>query len=112
MPTLQELETPIDKRIVEEVIALTPETWTAARLEVTYSQDGEIERYSHVISSLEDHGEPVVPSDELFDLTRELGVLFRRYGKHWRKATYVARLENGGGWKYSVDFEYSQTEAG
>ncbi len=106
MPTLQELETPIDKRIVEEIIALTPETWTAARLEVTYSRDEGIERYSHVISSMGDHEEPVVPSDELFDLTRELGVLFRRYGKHWRRATYVVRLEDGDRWKYSVDFEY------
>lgn len=103
---LQEEEASIDEEIVNELIELTPEPWHSAALEVTYSTENGVEKYAHVISSLEGHKEPVFPSDKLYAATRELGLLFRRHGKQWRQARYEIRLQQDDSWKYTVDFEY------
>lgn len=102
----QEEEAPIDEAIVNEVVELTPEWWRSVALEVTYSTENGIERYAHVISSLEGHKEPVVPSDKLYAATHDLGLLFRSHGKQWKRARYELRLQDDGSWKYAVDFEY------
>ena len=106
MAALQEEETPIDKAIVDELVTLTPEWWGAAVLTIEYSKDGDVEKYSHEISSPEGHKEPVTPSEELFDLTHRLGLLFRRHGKQWKRATYRANAGRDETWRYTVDFEY------
>ncbi|MEW6363638.1 MAG: hypothetical protein AB1714_03250 [Acidobacteriota bacterium] len=103
---LQEEEAPIDEAIVNEVVELTPEWWRSAALEVTYSSEDGIEKYAHVISSLDGHKEPVVPSDKLYAATHDLGSLFRRDGKHWKRVRYEIRLQDDGSWKYTVAFEY------
>jgi hypothetical protein len=86
--------------------SLTPESWNSVALDLSYSVSEGIERYSHVISSLDGHKEPVVPSDELHAATHNLGRLFERHGKHWRAARYEMRLQGDGSWKYVVRFDY------
>lgn len=106
MGQLQEEETPIDREIVSELIALTPDSWQQAKLEVTYLMDGAVERYAHAISSPEGRREIIEASEKLFDATYRLGTLFQRHGRHWRKVTYTARLSDAGDCDYTVDFEY------
>lgn len=103
---LQDEEGPLDEAIVNEVVELTPQWWRAVALDVSYSADGGIEKYSHVISSLDGHKEPVFPSDRLYAATHELGLLFRRHGTQWKRARYELRLQDDGSWKYNVTFEY------
>ena len=103
---LQEEETPIDQEIVNELVELTPESWKAAVLEVSFSDDGGVERYEHIISSPEGHKEPIDPSAELLDATYRLGQVFRRHGRHWKTAKYAINLKQDGNWKYTVDFSY------
>ena len=103
---LQDAETPIDQEIVREVVELTPPSWRAAILEVTHVVESGVERTAHVIFSPEGHGEPVVPSETLFDATHRLGALFASFGRHWRKATYRIDVLEDGSAKYEVHFEY------
>jgi hypothetical protein len=103
---LKEEETPIDQEIVNELVELTPEWWKAAVLDVTFSEDGGVERYEHVISSPEGHKEPVDSSAELLDATYRLGQVFRRHGRHWKTAKYAIYLKQDNSWKYTVDFSY------
>jgi hypothetical protein len=104
--TLQEEEAAIDQQIADELVELTPESWRSASIEVTYSTRDGVEKYSHVISSPEGNKEPIDPSERLFALTHQLGQLFRRHGKHWKRAKYEVRLQEDGDWKYTVDFDY------
>jgi hypothetical protein len=103
---LKEEETPIDQEIVNELVELTPEWWKAVVLDVTFSEDGGVERYEHVISSPEGHKEPVDPSAELLDATYRLGQVFRRHGRHWKTAKYAINLKQDNSWKYTVAFSY------
>ena|SRR6185503_6142293 len=103
---LQEEETRIDEAIVNELVKLTPQWWRAASLDVTYSTESGVEKYAHVISSLEGHKEAVFPSDKLYAETHALGLLFRRHGQQWKRARYEIRLQDDGSWKYTVDFAY------
>jgi hypothetical protein len=103
---LQQAETPIDQAIVNELIALTPEWWKTALLEVTHSSEAGIEKMSHIISSPEGHRDIVTASDELFQATYNLATLFKKNGSIWKKATYRASIEKDGTWTYTVDFEY------
>jgi hypothetical protein len=103
---LQQEQTPIDEAIVTEIVELTPQWWRAIAFDVAYSTEGGIDRYAHAISSLDGYKEPVFPSDKLFAATNELGSLFRRHGRQWRRARYEIRLQDDGSWKYMVAFEY------
>ena len=106
IPNLQREETPLDQEIVREVIALTPDSWRAATLEVTYSEEDGVQRYAHVISSPEGHKAPIMPSEALFDATHRLGLLFERHGRRWRAVTYRVDLEDDGELRYVADFSY------
>jgi hypothetical protein len=103
---LQSEETPIDQVIVQELVALTPESWRSIQLEVTDTSDANVQKHSHQIKSLEGYHEPVQPSDPLFDATYRLWTLFKQYGRGWRKATYRVNVEGDGAIQYTVDFEY------
>jgi hypothetical protein len=103
---LQREEEPIDREIVREVIALTPETWRALELRVECSERDGIQSCSHVITSCEGRGEPVFPSDALFDATRRLGALFERHGRRWRTVTYRIELGEGDEARYTACFTY------
>ncbi len=97
---------PINDAIVNELIALTPEWWHAIVLDVTYSIESDTEGYEHVISSPEGHREPIMPSDRLFELTYELGQLFRRYSRHWTAAKYTVQWQEGEIWNSKANFTY------
>ena len=103
---LQDEETAIDQEIVNELVELTPDWWKAAVLHVTFSNEGGIERYEHVISSPEGHKEPIDPPTKLLDATYRLGQVFHRHGRHWKTATYTIELKPDGSWKYTVNFGY------
>lgn len=105
--SLQEEEQPIDQEIANELIALTPESWRAAVLEVTCEADpGGGEGYSHEIYSPEQRREQVEPSEELFLATRRLGLLFQKHGHQWKRVRYTVRQQKDGSWKYSAAFDY------
>lgn len=104
--SLQREEESIDREIVREVIALTPETWRAFELEVECSERDGIQSCSHTITSCEGRGEPVVPSDALFDATHRLGALFERHGRRWRSVTYRIELGAEDEARYTARFTY------
>jgi hypothetical protein len=107
MPTLQELERPIDEAIVDQLVQATPEWWKAAVLEVTRSvKANEVEGFAHLVTSPEGHRDVVQATDEIFELTLRLADLFKRFGKPWKKVVYSIRQNDAGGWSYSADFEY------
>jgi hypothetical protein len=104
--SLQAEEGPLDEEIAGEIIELTPESWRSAVLEVAYEVEAGIDRYSHVITSPEGHLEPIVPSEKLFDATHRLGLLFRKHGRHWRRAFYRVDIREDGTSTYVATFEY------
>jgi len=105
--SLQEEQQPIDQEIANELIALTPESWRAAVLEVTYEKDPSgSEGYSHEIYSPERRREQVEPSEELFLATRRLGLLFQKHGHQWKRARYALEQQEDGTWKSSARFDY------
>ena len=107
MPTLQELERPIDEAIVDQLVQATPEWWKSAILEVTRSTKADdIEGFAHLITSPDGHRDLVQATDEIFELTLQLADLFTKFGKPWRKVVYSIRQNPEGGWRYSADFEY------
>jgi hypothetical protein len=105
-PQLQIEETAIDRAIVNEVVALTPEWWKSAILEVALTEENDIVKMRHAIYSSE-NDDQVVASDELMQLTYELAELFRRYDAKWTKVKYNIVLQSDESWKYTVDFSYS-----
>jgi hypothetical protein len=100
---LQAEQAPIDRAIVEELISLVPEAWTSAVLEVRRSSD---DTYEHDITSPERKRGIVMVSDMLFMKTRELSLLFERYGAPFARVRYRVDRLKGGNWKFKADFEY------
>ncbi len=103
---LQSEETPLDQEIAQELVALTPENWRSICLEITDTSDANVQRHSHQIISLEGYRGVVRPSDALYDATYKLWLLFKKYGRGWRKATYRVNVEKDGSIRYTVDFGY------
>ena len=90
MPSLQELERPIDEAIANALIGVTPETWRLARLEVTRSDKANgVQGFEHVITSPEGHRDIVQADDKMFELTFKLADLFEKFGKPWKKVIYT-----------------------
>jgi hypothetical protein len=101
---IQAEQAPIDRAITEELISLLPEAWNSAVLEVRRGSDGE--SYEHEVTSPEKKRGVVMVSDLLFMKTRELALLFERYGAPFARIRYrVDRLKDGN-WKFKADFEY------
>ena len=65
MPTLQELEGPIERRIASALIEATPDSWQQARLEVEVSEEGGVLGMPHTILSPEGWREVVGATDEI-----------------------------------------------
>ena len=90
------------------LIEATPETWDSATLELAV--DPEAEKFGHeglihCIRGPEGATEVVCPTDEVYDATRRLELLFRTANEMWKRATVRVRLE-GEKWKFVSDFEY------
>jgi hypothetical protein len=107
MPTLQELERPIDEAIVNQLVQATPEWWNSAVLEVTRSvKPNDVEGIAHLISSPEGHRDVVQATETNIELTFQLADLFASFGKPWRSVVYSIRQNSTGGWQYTADFRY------
>jgi hypothetical protein len=105
--TLEEEQLPIDKEIVDAAIISTPEDWTQIELKVEriiHGDDRESHRYT--LTRLDGSPKTATPSDELFEATRKLDRLFKRYALPWKSVRYVIRPEPGGSCTYTADFEY------
>jgi hypothetical protein len=107
LSTLQEQQGPIDRLIVSELIAATPEWWNSATYEIErFVEAGNIEKYRQVITSPEKHRDIVSPTEELYNAVIQLADIFKERGEVWRKATYKIELLPDNSWKYNVKFDY------
>ena len=68
---LQMKHAPIDRNIVSELIESTPETWNAIELLVERSTEQGNEKLSVEISSPDGETDPVMPTDEIFELLKK-----------------------------------------
>ena len=103
-----ELQTPLHQKIGDELITLTPDHWRYVRLRLVRLPEGEPNAgcLKHIIESAEGHPEVVVPDDDLFALTHELDLLFRKYGAVLKHAVYQVREEGPDNWRVVADFSY------
>jgi len=93
--------------IGNELIALTPDSWQDILLEVVVNVSGSgILGMSHEITSPEGYRSPIMPSDELFDLTHKLLILFQEHGKAWKQIRFEVWQVPGESWRYKCDFTY------
>ncbi|WP_044871454.1 hypothetical protein [Pseudomonas sp. LFM046] len=76
MRTLQELQAPIDRKIVEELITATPETWNSAEMIVSREQTGAQGRMTIVISNPEGKRDLIGPTDEIYEGLYQLSDVF------------------------------------
>jgi hypothetical protein len=102
--TLQDEETPIDREIVNAIVALAPATWDRAVLEVEYSVDDHVEGFDHVLYNPDGERDLVEPTDMIYDATLRLQELFRKYGGCWSRVRYEVTIEEDGV-QYKVRFE-------
>ena len=103
---LQEKQAPIDRAIVEALIAATPETWNSALMVVERRDEGPNEKMSIEITSPERHKDLVGPTDEIYEGLYRLSDCFRKQGKVWRAVRYQVNLAPTGDWKFEVSFEF------
>ena len=103
---LQEQQAPIDRRIISALIEATPETWNAAEMSVTRSDDGTNEKLAIEIASPEGHTEMVGATEEIYQAIYDLSDCFRGFGKIWKEARYVAALNGSNDWQYEASFTY------
>lgn len=106
MPTLQELQAPIDRLIVEELVAATPEHWNSAVMTVERHVHGGKEKLAIAISSPEDHREVVSATHELIEALYQLVRCFSQKGKTWTKVQYIISLGPNDTWKFEANFDY------
>lgn len=103
---LQQEETPLDTKVVNALIAATPEWWNTATLDVErVTRDGRDSlRFS--IKSPEGHRDYVEPPEEIYTTVQELSELFQRHNHFWQQVKYTVTLQEDGDWKYTVEFTY------
>ena len=106
MQSLQEQQAPIDRQIVEALIAATPETWNSAEMVVERQQAGSQEKMVIVISSPDGHKDLIGPTDDIYEALYKLSDVFLKAGKPWTKVEYWVGLDDQGQWKYRVQFSY------
>ncbi len=107
MPTLRELQAPIDAAIVNAMIESTPGTWQQIVLTLVRAPGQTcVGNFTHELSSPEGHA-PVGPTDSLFDATYRLDELLQRAeGGLLSKAVYIAKSV-GGSWSFHAEFQYA-----
>src|SRR5258708_6706010 len=107
---LEERQGQLHKAIVNEIIALTPEWWNAAILTVSVeSKEGAVSM-PHEFRSPEGHSEPIMPSDDLFTMTRQLLLLFEEFGQPWTKLRYSVSSIPDGNWRWQCEFTYGDSK--
>jgi hypothetical protein len=107
MPTLQELERPIDEAMADQLIQATPEWWKAAVLEIKQSTLAKnAQSFEYEIRSPEGHPEFVHPTEEIFELGSRLSDLFAKAGHPWSRVVYTVHQTSALDWQYRVEFTY------
>ena len=107
MASLQELQQPIDRAIVDAMIESTPETWRSIVLTLERaSSNSDIGAFRHELSSPEVHP-PVGGAPSLFEATYRLDILLRTHGGVLRRAVYRATKKDDT-WSWSADYEYDE----
>ena len=105
MPTLQQLEEPIERRIASALIEATPDSWRKARLEVEVKEEAGVLGMPHTILSPEGRREVVAATDDISSATFELRELFKKHGKAWRRLVFEI-IEEEGRWRYVANYDY------
>lgn len=98
----QKQQSEIYPDIARELISSTPEHWNSAILVLEESNDS----VAHSIISDENHKDVVTPSMELFETTRRLELLFKKYNTMFKKASFRVWLNEEENWQFNVDYEY------
>ncbi len=106
MPSLQELQGPIDARIVEAVLAVAPESWTRIALKLETVADGGRANLAHELWNLADEKQSATPDDELYAATRELYQAYVQHGTPWKVALYVVTVDDDGGARFQARYSY------
>jgi hypothetical protein len=106
MATLQDKQAPIDRQLIEALIAATPESWDAADMVAERRREGDVEKMAITITNPHGRKELVGATDDIYEGLYRLSDLFARHGQVWRRVRYSIGLDDRGAWKYEADFEY------
>jgi hypothetical protein len=105
--SLQDRQAPIERRIVEALIAATPQDWDAIELMVAREDSGpEDESLAVRIHRPDTPGAFSAPTVELLEALSDLSDAFHDAGQPWREAIYQVRSDAGGDWRYEARFKY------
>ncbi|HUG66413.1 MAG TPA: hypothetical protein VMM76_01600 [Pirellulaceae bacterium] len=89
--------------LVNELIALTPETMTEIQFQIAATEDGGAD-----IGLLENHPDAtkVTLSDAVYSAASHYLPLIKQYVPGWTRSLIILR-ESGDGWKVAVHFEHA-----
>jgi hypothetical protein len=108
MQAMIERQAELDRKIVEELIAQTPETWRSAKLIAHRSGSEREPTFSAVVVGPEGTREVVGPTGTMFELlSAQYGMVLASTGIPWVTATYQVGQDDSGDWDYNIDFSYS-----
>lgn len=103
---LQKEQTAIDQSIASELIAITPEWWSAIRLEVKCTVQETSMSLRLTVGSPEGHHDTIEPPSELYDAVLDLYDLFKRHSHPWKRVVYVVTHQPGDEWRFEAEFSY------
>jgi len=100
------MQAPIDRAIVDAMIASTPENWSHIVLTLMRpADDRDVGHFTHELSSSAGLS-AVVPDDSLFEATYRLDALLQGSGALLTKAVYEVHVADGHG-RFTASFEYA-----
>jgi len=106
--TLQDQQLPIDREILRELVASSPDGWKQIDYLVDVTWHDGYESLFTDIASPEGHDPAEASvSDELSEATERLLDLMKEYGLRLRSIRGHAWLDDQGRWMYKANFEYN-----
>jgi hypothetical protein len=106
MKNLQEEQKPIDAKIVYALVESIPEDWNMAILQVDYLADANQDKYSLRIKNPNLFISKIYPVEDVYIAIRELSLIFKKHGTHWKRVIYTISLDSDNDWNYDAKFEY------
>jgi hypothetical protein len=103
MKRINRLRRGTDNAIFMNLIAMTPRSWRAARLDLEHISGYGNRRLSHAIVSPEGHPKVIPITGELRRATSDLLALFEQHGLRFEKAAYSISLNENGTWRCRVE---------
>ena len=101
--SLQDLQAPLDRAIVDAMIASTPENWSHIVLTLRRpAEDRKVGHFTHELSSPVGLP-PVAQDDALFDATYRLDELLQARGALLSRAVYEVHFTEGQG-RFTASF--------